>query len=60
MPCKKIEKKINRMLNNRLGLNWAIAIAILMKMVRKSNSWTIFLSLMTKLDQWMQTGKQIS
>ena len=48
------------MLNNRLGLNWAIAIAISMKMVRKSNSWTIFLSLMTKLDQWMQTGKQIS
>ena len=31
------------MLNDELGLYWAIAVAMLMKNVRKSNSLTIFL-----------------
>ena len=31
------------MLNDELGLYWAIAVAILMKNVRKLNSLTIFL-----------------
>ena len=45
------------MLKDELGLYWAITIAILMKMVRKSNSLMIFLNLiqlynLAKLRQW--------